>query len=205
MFEALFAYCARDAFNPAPACLALEGLAPAQLLAQGYDRVGDALEFHLYEKPGVALHNGRERGVRLKFYFDAGHYLGPGLELGKGLRLTSLLACYRRLKGREGVAQGDVQVYFFDQQRKEGALIIEGSIVIRFAQHDRRAGYQVGTLERDTPQAGADQPLATFMVKRSMRPLALESVSARRTGNRAFERLRCALADATGPSSSCPG
>ena len=189
-FESLFAGLVQGAFDAGPGLLKLAALSPAQLLAQGFDRVGEPLEFHLYEKPAVLTRKGRELGVLLKVYFDAERRLGPGVELGKGLRLTSLLACYLRLRGLEQPNQGALAFYFVDDERREGAVIIEGSTVVRFSQRDRRAGYRVATLERNFPEAGPCQDLATSMVKRTLHPLALESVPSRRTGNPAFDRLR---------------
>lgn len=189
-FESLFAGLLQGGFDADPGLLKLAALNPTQLLARGFDRVGEPLAFHLYEKPAVLTHKGRELSVLLKVYFDAGHRLGPGLELGKGLRLTSLLACYLRLRGLEQASQGALEFYFVDDERREGAVIIEGSTVVRFSQWDRRAGYRVTTLERDFPEAGPYQDLATSMVKRTLHPLTLESVPSRCTGNSAFDRLR---------------
>lgn len=187
--DSLFVSLVQGAFDADPGFLRFAGLSPTQLLAQGFDRVGEPQDFHFYEKPDVVTCKGRELGVVLKVYFDGGRSLGPGLGLGKGQRLASLLACYQRLRGLEQLSQGAVAFYFVDEERREGAVIIEGSTVIRFSQWDRRSGYRVTSLEGPFPEAGAYQDLATFMVKRTLQPLALESVSSRRTGNPAFDRL----------------
>ncbi|RZI57262.1 MAG: hypothetical protein EOP14_05125 [Pseudomonas sp.] len=72
--------------------------------------------------------------------------------------------------------------FYFFHDNKDGAIIFDDSLAVRFSHRNRRDGYQVVTLERDYDEIGALKKIATDAIKLTMdfHELELTSSSLRR-------------------------
>ncbi|WP_155628697.1 hypothetical protein [Burkholderia stagnalis] len=150
-----------------PSLFGLTDFSPANLEAAGYELVGDPLDFHLYEKLHVASYRGRIVDIVFKSYFLSGREIGNGIGVGPGIRLISFLKDYRNFKKLVHISDGSIKFYF-SGNRKEGAVIFDDSMVVRFGKRTRHGGYLIRTLESDFDRTDGVKNIATSSVKCSM-------------------------------------
>ncbi|AIO36810.1 hypothetical protein DM39_5902 [Burkholderia cenocepacia] len=150
-----------------PRLFGLTDFSPASFDAAGYELVGDSSDFHFYEKAHVARYRGRAVDIIFKSYFLSGREIGNGIGVGPGVRLISLLRHYKAMRGLAHISDGGVKFYF-SNDRRDGAVIFDDSLVVRFVKKTRHGGYLVRTIESDFDRTGNFKRIATGSVKSSM-------------------------------------
>jgi hypothetical protein len=86
----------------------------------------------------------------------------------KGVRLTSLLTNHMRFDQRQPDMQPRPLELYFSKDKKEGAIILQDSMVVRFSHRKKRDGYQVDTLESDSDKSGTLNKVATNTIRHTM-------------------------------------
>ncbi|WP_347900792.1 hypothetical protein [Pseudomonas purpurea] len=147
-FLALFDLHLKEKTINHPDLFGLKDFSPSELMANDYELVGDPSDFHLYEKTYTARYNHRVLHIVFKRYFCSDRDKGSGISIAPGVRLTSLLRRYTRSQGINPTTPLSLEFYF-SEDKKEGALILDDSNVIRFNQLDNRGSYMAATLESD--------------------------------------------------------
>ncbi|ROL69190.1 hypothetical protein BK634_15645 [Pseudomonas chlororaphis] len=170
----------------------LADFSPQQLVRRGYELAGDPQDVHLYEQSVSLACRRRSLPLLCKVYYNGSEPMGVGFSVGKGLRLNTLLKQYQALRGLDDLARGPLELFFFDEERRDGAVILEGTTVVRFDQGCSRSAYRVVTLERDPPASCGLPVIATATVRHTMHhyplPQGAESPG-QRPENRALTRL----------------
>lgn len=171
--------------------LGLQDFSPCELMANDYELVGDLSDYHFYEKAYTARYNNRVLHIVFKRYFHSDHDKGSGISIAPGARLTSLLRHYTRSKGINLTHSLNLEFYF-SEDKKEGALILDDSNVIRFNQANERGNYMAATLESDHDETDEFAKASTHFVRKTMNHYTLESMREalrERKGPTAFRRL----------------
>ncbi len=177
----------------------LEVLSADELAAKGYELIGDPVDFHFYEKSHTTVYHRRAQEVILKYYFFNQQRLGSGFSIVRGVRLGSLLRHCKRLEQQGNGIHLNLAWYFSDD-KKEGAVILNDRHVMRFNQWSHKGAYQVATLESDFNSSNPLGQAATRSVKHTFEHHSLESMrkearKARQPG--AFRKLLGAIHDAS--------
>ncbi|KTC34845.1 hypothetical protein AO265_20465 [Pseudomonas sp. ABAC61] len=182
-----------------PSLFGLERFSAAELAANGYERVGEPQGFHLYEKNCTPRHHQRTLDVLFKCYFLDCQLVGTGLRLAPGARLTTMLKYRKRLAARENTPPSQLAFYFSDD-KKDGAVILDDRHVMRFNQWSPQGAYLMTTLESDFDPSNPLGRAATEAVKMTLEHHRLESMLGETRNPRhptAFRRLAGALHDAS--------
>lgn len=175
----------------------LETFSADELAAKGYELIGDPADFHFFEKSHATLYHRRAQEVILKCYFFNQQRLGSGFSIVRGVRLGSLLRHCKLLEQQGNGIRPNLAWYFSDD-KKEGAVILNDRHVMRFNQWSYKGAYQVATLESDFDSSNPLGQAATRSVKHAFAHHSLESMrqearNARQPG--AFLRLLGAMHD----------
>jgi hypothetical protein len=89
------------------------------------------------------------------------------------VRLTSLLEIYRGIRGSQRNAAGNVERYFSIDKR-DGAEIFDGSIVVRFEMRGKRGAYSVLGVEIDSDRSEVGKDMASGTMKVTMQRFETE-------------------------------
>lgn len=174
----LFELFLSEALDDAPDVLRLKGWGVSDLLMGGYDLAGSISDFHLYERWSSVSYGGKWVDINVKNYFFCDERLGLGFET-VGVRLVRLLKYYRGLKWGNGF-----EFYFFDDDLKDGAVILQGGKVLRFSRRSKRGAYRVVTLESDFCSADRFSDISTGMVRATMEFYSAEKLHSISKGTR---------------------
>jgi hypothetical protein len=178
-----------------PEVFGLESFSPSELIAHDFELAGVVDDYHFFEKLYDVSHHNRTVGMVLKRYFFQDQQVGSGLRVLKGVRLTSLLKEYIRYGQHHPEVIRHMTFYFF-HDKKDGAIIFDDSLAVRFSHKNQRNGYQVVTLESDYDEMGVLKQMATNAIKHTMDFHELELTSSslkRRYRGPAYQRLIKAL------------
>ncbi|MEI7088307.1 hypothetical protein WCU61_19775 [Pectobacterium versatile] len=174
-----------------PDIFGLNDFSPIELLSQGYELVGDPTDFHCYEKDYVVGHHNKKLDIVFKRYFYLNENAGSGLSIGRGASLISLLKCYKVFCLAEGIAE-PIFDFYFSEDKKEGAVIIGNSVVVRFNQWSTKGQYSIVTVESDFSESALFRKVSTNAVKNTLHacdPRLLLSKTILRGKPNAFFRL----------------
>lgn len=158
----LFDLFLNHAVDDSPEVFGLKGWGVSDVVMGDYDLVGSVSDFHFYERWYSVNYGNKWVDVNVKNYFFCDERLGVGFET-VGIRLVPLLKYYRRLRWGN-----DFEIYFFDKDLKDGAVILQGGKVLRFSRKSKRGGYRVGALESDFCSADRFSDVSTGMVRATM-------------------------------------
>jgi hypothetical protein len=164
----IFILLSRDATLSQPRLFGLTSFSPDELISNDFERVGEGDDYHFFEKLYCISHRNRDVAVVFKLYFYRCQQVGSGFDVLKGVRLTSLLTSHMRFDQRQPDMQPRPLELYFSQDRKEGAVILQDSIVVRFSHSKKREGYQVDTLESDSDKSGTLNKVATNTIRHTM-------------------------------------
>jgi hypothetical protein len=197
-FFELFEQHLHDSTLEHPPLFGLEAFSADELAAKGYELIGDPTDFHFYEKSHATAYHRQAQEVILKCYFFNQQRLGSGFSIVRGVRLASLLRHCKRLE-QQGKGTRPNLAWYFSDDKKEGAVILNDRHVMRFNQWSHKGAYQVATLESDFDSSNPLGQAATRSVKHtfehhSLASMRKEARNARQPG--AFRRLLGALHDA---------
>lgn len=167
----LFELFLSEALDDSPDVFRLKGWGVSDLVMGGYDLTGFVSDFHMYERWNSINHGGKWVDINVKNYFFCDERLGLGFET-VGVRLVSLLKYHRSLKWGNGF-----ELYFFDDDLKDGAVILQGGKVLRFSRRSKRGSYRVVTLESDFFSTRFSD-LSTGMVRATMEFYSAEKLHA---------------------------
>lgn len=150
-----------------PEVFGLEYLPQCELAAHDFELAGEVDNYHFFEKLYNVCHHNRTVGIVFKHYFFQDQPVGNGFRVLKGVRLTSLLKKYIRYGQYHPEVFKHMTFYFF-HDKKDGAVIFDDSLVLRFSYRNHRDGYQVDTLESDYDKMGILKKVATSTIKHTM-------------------------------------
>ncbi|GKW43639.1 hypothetical protein LOZ86_03655 [Pectobacterium parvum] len=174
-----------------PDIFGLKDFSPTELVSQGYELVGDPTDFHFYEKDYVVGYHNKKLNIVFKRYFYLDENAGNGFSIGRGASLISLLRCYKAVCLADGIAE-PVFDFYFSEDKKEGAVIVGDSVVIRFNQWSTKGQYSIVTIESDFSESALFSQVSTNAVKSTLRAYdyrLLLSKSASRSELNALSRL----------------
>jgi hypothetical protein len=167
-FFEIFCLFLRDATSSQPRLFGLTSFSPDELIKHDFERVGEVDEYHFFEKLYCMSHRNRDVAVVFKLYFYRCQQIGSGFDVLKGVRLTSLLTNHMRFDQRQPDMQPRPLELYFSKDKKEGAIILQDSMVVRFSHRKKRDGYQVDTLESDSDKSGTLNKVATNTIRHTM-------------------------------------
>jgi hypothetical protein len=167
-FFEIFCLFLRDATSSQPRLFGLTSFSPDELIKHDFERVGEVDEYHFFEKLYCMSHRYRDVAVVFKLYFYRCQQIGSGFDVLKGVRLTSLLTNHMRFDQRQPDMQPRPLELYFSKDKKEGAIILQDSMVVRFSHRKKRDGYQVDTLESDSDKSGTLNKVATNTIRHTM-------------------------------------
>jgi hypothetical protein len=167
-FFEIFCLFLRDATSSRPRLFGLTSFSPDELIKHDFERVGEVDEYHFFEKLYCMSHRNRDVAVVFKLYFYRCQQIGSGFDVLKGVRLTSLLTNHMRFDQRQPDMQPRPLELYFSKDKKEGAIILQDSMVVRFSHRKKRDGYQVDTLESDSDKSGTLNKVATNTIRHTM-------------------------------------
>ncbi|WP_070356508.1 hypothetical protein [Pseudomonas lutea] len=167
-FFEIFCLFLRDATSSQSRLFGLTSFSPDELIKHDFERVGECDDYHFFEKLYCVSHRNRDVAVVFKLYFYRCQQIGSGFDVLKGVRLTSLLTNHMRFDQRQPDMQQRPLELYFSKDQKEGAVILQDSIVIRFSHSKKRDGYQVDTLESDSDKSGTLNRIATNTIRHTM-------------------------------------
>ncbi|WP_174867161.1 hypothetical protein [Pectobacterium polaris] len=174
-----------------PDIFGLKDFSPTELVSQGYELVGDPTDFHFYEKDYVVGYHNKKLNIVFKRYFYLDENAGSGFSIGRGASLISLLKCYKAVCLADGIAE-PVFDFYFSEDKKEGAVILRDSVVVRFNQWSTKGQYSIVTIESDFSESALFSNVSTNAVKSTLYAydyhLLLSKPTSRREPN-AFNRL----------------
>ncbi|MEQ9913880.1 hypothetical protein [Pectobacterium polaris] len=174
-----------------PDIFGLKDFSPTELVSQGYELVGDPTDFHFYEKDYVVGYHNKKLNIVFKRYFYLDENAGSGFSIGRGASLISLLKCYKAVCLADGIAE-PVFDFYFSEDKKEGAVILRDSVVVRFNQWSTKGQYLIVTIESDFSESALFSQVSTNAVKSTLYAydyrLLLSKPTSRREPN-AFNRL----------------
>ncbi|MGI8489365.1 hypothetical protein QWJ20_12645 [Pectobacterium sp. S5] len=174
-----------------PDIFGLKDFSPTELVSQGYELVGDPTDFHFYEKDYVVGYHNKKLNIVFKRYFYLDENAGSGFSIGRGASLISLLKCYKAVCLADGIAEPAFDFYF-SEDKKEGAMILRDSVVVRFNQWSTKGQYSIVTIESDFSESALFSQVSTNAVKSTLHAydyhLLLSKPASRREPN-AFSRL----------------
>ncbi|MDE8753012.1 hypothetical protein PZA22_00600 [Pectobacterium polaris] len=174
-----------------PDTFGLKNFSPTELVSQGYELVGDPTDFHFYEKDYVVGYHNKKLNIVFKRYFYLDENAGSGFSIGRGASLISLLKCYKAVCLADGIAE-PVFDFYFSEDKKEGAVILRDSVVVRFNQWSTKGQYLIVTIESDFSESELFSQVSTNAVKSTLYAydynLLLSKPTSRRKPN-AFNRL----------------
>ncbi|UAY92596.1 hypothetical protein KSL88_02430 [Pectobacterium polaris] len=174
-----------------PDIFGLTDFSPTELVSQGYELVGDPTDFHFYEKDYVVGYHNKKLNIVFKRYFYLDENGGSGFSIGRGASLISLLKCYKAVCLADGIAE-PVFDFYFSEDKKEGAVILRDSVVVRFNQWSTKGQYSIVTIESDFSESALFSNVSTNAVKSTLYAydyhLLLSKPTSRREPN-AFSRL----------------
>ncbi|MEI7368495.1 hypothetical protein WCT94_12765 [Pectobacterium sp. 1950-15] len=150
-----------------PDVFGLTDFSPIALASQGYELVGDPTDFHFYEKDYVVGYHNKNLNIVFKRYFYLDENAGSGFSIGRGANLISLLKCYKAVCLADGITE-PVFDFYFSEDKKDGAIIVGDSVVIRFNQWSAKGQYSIVTIESDFSESGQFQMTSTNAVKKTM-------------------------------------
>ena len=166
-FSEIFVLFLKDATIKNPEALGLKSFSPDELIAHDYELAGEVDDYHFFEKLYNTTYKTRSVGVIFKRYFFQDQQVGSGFRVLKGVRLTSLLKEYINYGQHHPDAIKPLAFYFF-HNKKDGAVVFDDSLVVRFSHKNQRDGYQVETLESDYDEMGILNKAATNAIKYTM-------------------------------------
>jgi hypothetical protein len=174
-----------------PDIFGLKDFSPTELVSQGYELVGDPTDFHFYEKDYVVGYHNKKLNIVFKRYFYLDENAGSGFSIGRGASIISLLKCYKAVCLADGIAE-PVFDFYFSEDKKEGAVILRDSVVVRFNQWSTKGQYSIVTIESDFSESELFSQVSTNAVKSTLYAydyhLLLSKPTSRREPN-AFNRL----------------
>ncbi|MER3381744.1 hypothetical protein [Pectobacterium aroidearum] len=150
-----------------PDVFGLTDFSPIELVSQGYELVGDLTDFHFYEKDYVVGYHNKKLNIVFKRYFYLDENAGSGFSIGRGASLISLLQGYKAVCLADGITE-PVFDFYFSEDKKEGAVIVGDSVVIRFNQWSAKGQYSIVTIESDFSESAQFQMTSTNAVKKTM-------------------------------------
>ncbi|MCY9848125.1 hypothetical protein [Pectobacterium jejuense] len=174
-----------------PDIFGLKDFSPTELVSQGYELVGDPTDFHFYEKDYVVSYHNKKLNIVFKRYFYLDENAGSGFSVGRGASLISLLKCYKAVCLADGIAEPVFDFYFLED-KKEGAVILRDSVVVRFNQWSTKGQYSIVTIESDFSESALFSQVSTNAVKSTLHAYdyrLLLSKSASRSELNALSRL----------------
>ena len=166
-FFEIFLLFLKDATIKSPETLGLKSFSPDELIAHDYELAGEVDDYHFFEQLYNVTHKTRSVGAVFKRYFFQDQQIGSGFRVLKGVRLTSLLKEYISYGQHHPELIKPMTFYFF-HNKKDGAVIFDDSVVVRFSHNNQRDGYQVETLESDYDAMGILNKAATNAIKYTM-------------------------------------
>uniref|UniRef100_A0A7C1X6X3 Uncharacterized protein n=1 Tax=Pseudomonas graminis TaxID=158627 RepID=A0A7C1X6X3_9PSED len=166
-FSEIFLLFIKDATIKSAETLELKSFSPDELIAHDYELAGEIDDYHFFEKLYSVTYKTRSVGVVFKRYFFQDQQVGSGFRVLKGVRLTSLLKEYISYGQHHPEVMKPLAFYFF-HDKKDGAVIFDDSLVVRFSHKNQRDGYQVDTLESDYDEMGILNKAATNAIKYTM-------------------------------------
>lgn len=166
-FFEIFLLFLKDATIKSPEAFGLKSFSPDELIAHDYELAGEADDYHFFEQLYTVTHKTRSVGMVFKRYFFKDQQVGSGFRVLKGVRLTSLLKEYIIYSQHYPELIKPLTFYFF-HDKKDGAVIFDDSLVVRFSHKNQRDGYQVETLESDYDEMGILNKAATNAIKYTM-------------------------------------
>lgn len=190
-FFNLFAMYLKESTIRHPDIFGLTDFSPIELVSQGYELVGDPTDFHFYEKDYVVGYHNKKLNIVFKRYFYLDENAGSGFSVGKGASLISLLQYYKAVCLADGITE-PVFDFYFSEDKKEGAVIVGDSAVVRFNQWSAKGQYSIVTIENDFSESAQFQMTSTNAVKKTMQAYGATlplSKSKRRKKSRAFCEL----------------
>lgn len=137
------------------------------LESAGYEVSGDRLEFHAYEKEISAPYHKRSVGLLHKLYFFADEKVGSGIGVGSKVRLTTLLKTYWSYRALPRGELGTLAFYFWEDY-EDGAVIIEGKIIVFFGSWRKKGAYLVSAIESGLDESGKLPGFVVDTVKSNM-------------------------------------
>ncbi|RUS01385.1 hypothetical protein [Pectobacterium polaris] len=150
-----------------PDIFGLKDFSPTELVSQGYELVGDPTDFHFYEKDYVVGYHNKKLNIVFKRYFYLDENAGSGFSIGRGASLISLLKCYKAVCLADGIAE-PVFDFYFSEDKKEGAVILRDSVVVRFNQWSTKGQYLIVTIESDFSESELFSQVSTNAVKSTL-------------------------------------
>ena len=174
-----------------PGIFGLKDFSPTELISQEYELVGEPADFHFYEKDYVVGYHNKKLDIVFKHYFYLDENAGSGFSVGKGASLISLLQYYKAVCLADGITE-PVFDFYFSEDKKEGAVIVGDSAVVRFNQWSAKGQYSIVTIESDFSESAQFQMPSTNAVKKTMQAYGTTlplSKSKRRKKSRAFCEL----------------
>ncbi|MCU1793942.1 hypothetical protein [Pectobacterium polaris] len=150
-----------------PDIFGLKDFSPTELVSQGYELVGDPTDFHFYEKDYVVGYHNKKLNIVFKRYFYLDENAGSGFSIGRGASLISLLKCYKAVCLADGIAE-PVFDFYFSEDKKEGAVILRDSVVVRFNQWSTKGQYSIVTIESDFSESALYSNVSTNAVKSTL-------------------------------------
>ncbi|RJL20491.1 hypothetical protein [Pectobacterium polaris] len=190
-FFTLFIRYLKETIIRHPDIFGLKDFSPIELVSQGYELVGDPTDFHFYEKGYVVGYHNKKLNIVFKRYFYLDKNAGSGFSIGRGASLISLLKCYKAACLADGMTE-PVFDFYFSEDRKEGAVILRDSVVVRFNQWSTKGQYSIVTIESDFSESELFSQVSTNAVKSTLYAydyhLLLSKPTSRREPN-AFSRL----------------
>jgi len=160
------------------ASLGLVDLEPVTLEQKGYDLAGDKADCYMYDKAiSVPYHNGKV-SVGHKLYFFKNESVGRGLDVEPKVRLTTLLKAYWNYRDVSGGSLSDLEFYFWEGE-EDGAVVIEGNIIVRFFRWTRKGAYLIQSFESRLDKTGCFPDVAVRTVRDNMNVFTPECVVSR--------------------------
>ena len=150
-----------------PDIFGLKDFSPIELVSQEYELVGDPTDFHFYEKYYAVGYHNKKLSVVFKRYFYLDENAGSGLSIGRGASLISLLKCYKAVCLADGIAE-PVFEFYFSEDKKEGAVILRDSVVVRFNQWSTKGQYSIVTIESDFSESALFRNVSTNAVRKTL-------------------------------------
>ena len=176
--------------NFQPSIFGLDSFSESDFISGDFELIGDPNGFHSFEKAYDVPYFRRKITVVFKQYFFASESLGGGLDIAGGVRLTSLLR-KQPFATSMGHVDTNRMVFFFFEDKSDGALIFDEKIVIRFDQWSKRNSYMISTVECDFDNVQFNE-IAKKAVRETFEPSTHDSMirDAKQRGcSRAFNRL----------------
>lgn len=164
----LFTLYLKESTIQSPDIFGLKDFSPIALVSQGYELVGDPADFHFYEKEYLTGYHNKELSIVFKRYLHLDKNAGSGFSIGRGVSLISLLQRYKNFCLANSIV-ASIFDFYFSEDKKEGAVIVGDSVVVRFNQWSKKGQYSIVTIESDFSKSSQFRHIFTNAVKKTLR------------------------------------